>query len=82
MVPPLVRVSNVTISDTLPLRGAFVLTVDDGSGGLEVLLDKDVGFSLNPFDLDVVIDAIGVLLPTGEGAWQLKPRSDADLKIK
>ena len=75
----LVRVPNATISSTATVAGDFVLTVDDGSGALEVVLDVDVGFFLVPLVPSVVIDVTGVLVPTGSGAWQLKPRNGGDV---
>ncbi len=79
----LVRVLDATITDTLTNAGDFILTVTDGSGSLDVLLDKDVAFAdLGPFLPDSVIDATGVLVPSGTGDWVLKPRSDADLRLK
>ncbi len=78
----LVKVSNATISDTATVAGDFVLTVDDGSGVLVVVLDQDIGFLLLPFEPAVVIDATGLLVPTGSGAWQLKPRFTADVVVR
>ena len=77
----LVRVPNATISSTATVAGDFVLTVDDGSGVLEVVLDVDIGFFLVPLVPSVVIDVTGVLVPTGSGAWQLKPRNGGDVVI-
>ena len=78
----LVRMSNATISDTATVAGDFVLTVDDGSGVVEVVLDQDVGFLLVPLVPSGVINVTGVLVPTGSGAWQLKPRSGPDLAVQ
>ena len=75
----LVKVPNVTITDTATVAGDFVLTVDDGSGVLEVVLDQDIGFFLVPLEPGVAIDATGVMIPTGSGTWQLKPRFGGDL---
>ena len=72
---------NATISSTATVAGDFVLTVDDGSGVLEVVLDVDIGFFLVPLVPSVVIDVTGVLVPTGSGAWQLKPRNGGDVVI-
>lgn len=79
----LIRVLDATITDTLTSAGDFILTVSDGSGSLDVLLDNDVAFAaLGPFLPDSVIDATGVLVPRAAGDWVLKPRSDADLTVK
>jgi len=77
----LVAVTNATISDTATVAGDFRLRVSDGSGTLEVLLDEDAALDLAPFTPGVSIDATGLLVPTGAGVWQLKPRSDADLAV-
>jgi hypothetical protein len=76
----LVVVLNATVSDTATVVGAFKLTVSDGSGNLDVLLDQRIGFIVpgqyiptNRFNI------VGLLVPTGTGAWTLKPRSSADL---
>ncbi len=78
----LVRVSNATITDTATVAGDFVLTVDDGSGATEVVLDQDVGFFLAPLGPTAVIDATGLLVPTGAGSWRLKPRSGGDVVVR
>ncbi len=79
----LVRAVDAVILDTATTAGDLLLTVDDGSGPLGVLLDQDAPFtSLDPFLPDTVIDATGVLVPTAAGNWQLKPRSDDDLVVK
>ena len=78
----LVRVLNATIADTATVGGDFVLTVDDGSGATEVVLDQDIGFFLAPLDPTAVIDATGLLVPTGSGSWQLKPRSGGDVVVQ
>jgi hypothetical protein len=77
----LVRISNATIT----VRGSgadLPLTVTDGSGTLEVQLDADAGINSGPFQAGAVIDASGVLVPTGTGQWRLKPRSTGDLVVR
>jgi hypothetical protein len=83
----LVRVDSVTVSDTATVAEDFLLTVIDGSlppNTLEVLLDGDVGFVLDPFVPDTVLDVTGLLVPVGVDPprWRLKPRSSADLVVK
>ncbi len=75
-----VVVNNATVSDTATVLGGFSLTVSDGSGNLQVLLDQHAGFPVpsiyipgNRFNI------VGLLVPTGTGPWMLKPRSPADL---
>ena len=75
----LVQVDSATISDTSTVSGDVLLTVDDGSGSLDVLLDNDTGIDQSPFVPAVVLDIKGLLVPVGDGTWTLKPRSNADL---
>ncbi len=79
----LVRITQATIGDTATTAaGDFLITVDDGSGPLQVLLDQDTGIQRAPYQPDVTIHVTGVLVPRpGGGAWMLKPRSSADLQI-
>ena len=81
----LVRTTNVLVTDTATVNGDFQMTVTDGSGPVTVVLDRnaDTGFRA-PLPTGVYVpgnrfDALGVLVPTGAGAWRLKPRSSLDL---
>lgn len=81
----LVRLVNVSVLDTATVGGNLQLTLDDGSGTVVVVLDRaaDVGFRA-PLPTGLYIpgrrfDVGGVLVPTGAGAWRLKPRSALDL---
>ncbi len=78
-----VKIVGGAIKDTLTLpNGDYRLHVDDGSGLLEVILDRDLGLRLTPFLPGVVVDLTGVLIPkTGGASWQLKPRSAQDTNI-
>jgi hypothetical protein len=58
----------------------LILTVDDGSGAVEVLFDRHVSFASGPFVPGAVLNATGVLVPTGTGTWRLKPRAAADAR--
>ncbi len=79
----LVNVASTTIVSTASVAGDLLLTVNDGSGPLIVLLDKDVLFTdLSPFVPGAVIDARGLLVPDGSGRWRLKPRGDDDLVVR
>jgi hypothetical protein len=78
----LVRVDSATVSvvDTVP-PGDVRLTVSDGSGSLEVLLDA-FAVPSNPalYVPGNAFDVVGLLVPTGvAGVWRLKPRSSQDL---
>jgi hypothetical protein len=81
----LVVVHGAIISDTLRTSTSFVLTASDGSGSLQVQLDRTADPAFQPASLpaDFVpgnkFDVLGVLAPTGSGTWRLRPRSAADL---
>jgi hypothetical protein len=82
-----------TVSDTnnpsQGPNGEFRMTVNDGSGALEVLLDPtaDPAFRYPPqgslpglFIPGNKFDITGLIVPTGTpGVWRLKPRSAAEL---
>jgi hypothetical protein len=79
----LVRIVDGTIADdTTTVNGDYQFTVDDGSGPVLVILDQDAGLTRTPYVPGVVIDATGVLVPDGAGAWVLKPRNNSDLVVK
>ncbi len=78
----LVEITGATITDTATLANDDVaLTVNDGSGALEVVLDDDVVFTLALYTPGEAIDALGVLVPVGGGVWRLKPRFEGDLVV-
>jgi hypothetical protein len=79
----LARIVDGTIADdTTTVDGAYQFTVDDGSGPVLVVFDEDAGLTRTPYVPGAVIDATGVLVPDGLGAWRLKPRSNSDLVVK
>ena len=58
----------------------FVMTLNDGSGAVDVVLDGDIGFATGAYTNGVSVTARGVLVPSGViGRWVLKPRAQADL---
>ena len=79
----LVKLLFVNVADTANIGGDFRLHVDDGSGKVEVLLDKDAGLPFSPFVPGTKLDITGVLVPIpNTTTWRLKPRVPADLVIK
>ena len=90
-----VLILNAPITDTNPTVNApdFTVTVNDGSGALEILLDPNApGFQTNvvrppnpaatpPYVIPGnKFDIVGLLVPTSTpGVWRLKPRSSAEL---
>jgi hypothetical protein len=79
----LVRIEQARVIDSRQLANGDVrLKVDDGSGMLELLLDRNAGISSeNPVVPGAVVDATGVLVPLAAGRWQLKPRSTSDFEV-
>jgi len=79
----LVKVIDAAISDTTTNSDSnYVATVDDGTGPVLVVFDRDASLTRTPYVPGVVIDATGVLVPDGAGGWFIKPRSNADLVAK
>jgi hypothetical protein len=72
-----------TVTDTATVGNDFRLTVNDGSGALEVLLH---GTAVPPVPPGLYVpgnrfDIVGLAIPktSTPGVWQLVPRSPADL---
>jgi hypothetical protein len=78
----LARLAGITIADTATTTAGLIAGADDGSGRMEILFDGDIPFDLTGLEPAVQVDVIGVLVPGAGGAWQLKPRSDADITIR
>jgi hypothetical protein len=81
----LVHLLNAQVIDTATVAGNLQMTMNDGTGAVIVILDRaaDVGFRV-PLPAGLYVptkrfDLSGVLVPTGTGAWRLKPRSSLDL---
>jgi hypothetical protein len=83
----LVQKATISATATVVLAGVsyYSLTVSDGSGNLQVLLDPKAGFG-SPVVPGIYVagntfNIVGLLVPTGTGSWMLKPRSTADLTL-
>jgi hypothetical protein len=63
-----------------PFGSDVTLRVNDGTGALIVILDRDTGIGTGGLAVGDKADFTGVLVPTASGSWQLKPRSPADVK--
>lgn len=79
----LVRVrGTITRDATLMSGGDTRVVVDDGSGAVEVVLDRDARIAPTlPLQTGGEVEVTGVLVPGAEGGWWLKPRASADLSI-
>lgn len=86
----LVRVTGAVIQDTVRnALGEPVLRVDDGSGVVDVVFDRDIPLFVNvPAGEEVIgllLDATGILMPAStepDGRWVIKPRDNADLTAR
>lgn len=79
----LVRMRDVVVTDTVSVVGGLSVTVDDGSGPVELFLDGRTTFNLSNIDIDrVIAEANGLLVPVGgQNRWQVRPRSPLDLIV-
>lgn len=77
----LVRVVAGEVVDTLGQGSAFRVTLDDGSGQLEVLFDAALQLGPGPVVPGDSLNVAGVLVPLGGGNWQLKPRAQSDITV-
>jgi hypothetical protein len=56
--------------------------VNDGSGSVRLVLDRDVGFATAGYRAGMVVRVTGVLVPADERLrWELKPRTLADFEV-
>ncbi len=74
-------VGGTAIIDTLTVGADFRVTVDDGSGPLEVLFDSLLQVNTAQFIPGDSVRATGVLVPTGGGHWELRPRQKQDATV-
>ena len=84
----LVRFRDIIIADTATVGrtannpGNFVITVDDGTGPLEIVILPALGLRLTSYVPNARIDVTGLLVPVPGGArWQLRPRSQSDIVV-
>jgi DNA/RNA endonuclease YhcR with UshA esterase domain len=80
----LVKVAAAAVSDTVTVSGHKLLTVDDGSGPLTVVLSQSINFgNRNLYQPGITVDVSGLLVPdpVSPGVWLLKPRFGADIAI-
>jgi hypothetical protein len=77
----LVQITGAIISDTVTVAPDFQVTVSDGTGSLEVLLDGNLNFPRTSFRPGRSMNARGVLVPNGVGGWVFKPRELGDVTL-
>lgn len=76
------RIAGAVIQDTSRIAGDRILTVDDGSGPLDVMLDTSVSFNPESWVPGGTFTGAGVLVPNPTGsAWRLKPRDRFEAEV-
>ena len=77
----LVQITGAIISDTSSVGPDLRVVGSDGSGPVTVILDPFGGFNRAAFAPGRPMTVRGVLVPTGAGQWQLKPRNGGDATV-
>ncbi len=77
----LVFFGNTEILDTLTQGPALVVTLDDGTGPVEMVLDSLLTVNPALFVPGDSVSATGVLVPNTTGSWQLVPRTRQDITV-
>lgn len=91
----LVRITDAAVQDTVTVDGDLVITVDDGSGPVEIVMREFLGYDLSFIPDSIVFpdsvsvsESTGLLVPAPSppGAqgpiWQLHPRTVGDLAVE
>ena len=74
-----INLTSVTISDTSTVAPDFRVVASDGSGAITIMLDANISFNRTAFRPTRVMNIRGVLVPSGQGSWILKPRVAGDV---
>lgn len=80
-----IRVKNATVLEAASLTGGdILLTVDDHSGPLDVLLAASANINTSlPISKGAELDISGVLVPIANTTkWRLKPRGSSDVTVR
>lgn len=77
----LILVSSVTISDSMTVAPHFRFVASDGSGAVTVEIDVNLGIATAALRPGRILNVRGVLVPSGQGSWILKPRGAGDLTL-
>lgn len=77
----LVQITGAVITDTATIAPDFRVTLSDGTGSLVLLLDGNLNFVRSNFRPGRSVNSRGVLVPSGSGAWVLKPRDINDTVV-
>jgi hypothetical protein len=77
----LVFVGATAVLAAVPDGAGFLVSLDDGSGPVEMALDSTLGFLASPALPGDSVDVTGVLVPTGLGTWRIRPRIAGDFLV-
>jgi hypothetical protein len=77
------QVREVNVISTVTSGSELILTVNDGSGPLEVRVRTDIGINLGPLVPGAVVNLTGLLVPhsTTPASWRLRVRTGADITV-
>ena len=75
----LVQLTGAIISDTSTVAPDFRVEASDGSGTVVIILDGGINFIRSNFRPLRSMNLRGVLVPDGQGKWQVKPRDLGDV---
>ena len=83
----LVEIRDAAVIATATVGSDFIVTVNDGSGPLDIVLRSFIGFDVTPYvpNVAVVEHAVGLLVPMqlgpGQTRWRLTPRFNGDISV-
>jgi hypothetical protein len=78
----LTSILGAEITSTQAQNGDLTVTLDDGSGPLDMVIDSVLQISPAPFIVGDSVNAAGILVPaTGGGSWQFRPRAGQDITV-
>lgn len=77
-----VQVRQAQIQDTTTVGTVFVMGVNDGTGRVDVVLQRsDLDYPFEEFIPGKFLTARGVLIPRGDGTWRLFTRNENDVQV-
>jgi hypothetical protein len=83
----LVDIRDAPVLATAEVGSDLVVTVNDGSGPVDIVLRSFIGFNLDPYvpNVAVVERAVGLLVPVqigpGQTRWRMTPRFEGDMDV-
>lgn len=77
----LVFVGATEVVGAVASGAGFLVSLDDGTGPVEMEVDSVLGFTTAPAAPGDSVDVTGVLVPTGLGTWRVRPRVPSDFVV-